>query len=100
MLNPNDEPLGRNRLDLKCPCCQRFFKSKPVLRRHLKSVHVEPQPCRFCGKYLKISGRMDLLRSHLEHCVEFRQYLGNCTMDYVVQQAQIYARRISRENNM
>eukprot|EP00834_Sanchytrium_tribonematis_P008549 NODE_1040_length_2493_cov_0.830827.p3 type:complete len:114 gc:universal NODE_1040_length_2493_cov_0.830827:852-1193(+) len=90
--------INTNLNTFACEYCRRTFKSRPVLRRHLKSVHTQPIPCYFCSKSLKISGRLDLLRSHLEHCLEFKRYLVTNDMGDVVQQAQIFAKKLSKDH--
>ena len=56
--------------EFKCDVCKKEFKTIYKLKRH-HSVHQLPTSCYFCGKYIKINGRIDLARQHLKFCKSF-----------------------------
>ena len=75
--------------ELVCPrdYCKKSFKEKSVLKRHVKNVHSIPSPCDFCGKLLKIQGRIDSLRNHLNRCTKFEQHIGTKDRNIIYDQA-------------
>eukprot|EP00834_Sanchytrium_tribonematis_P007605 NODE_714_length_4512_cov_0.872876.p3 type:complete len:201 gc:universal NODE_714_length_4512_cov_0.872876:2770-2168(-) len=56
---------------LACHLCGTQFKNRGDKSRHLKSVHTSRNPCEFCGKSLKISGRADAQVKHFTRCPKF-----------------------------
>ena len=55
-----------------CHLCLSVFKNNNALRRHLRSVHVEAEPCPYCKKMMKTQGRPDNNRKHLLRCIGFQ----------------------------
>ena len=60
-----------NENEFQCCICFNVFSSNRVKNRHFKTVHTSPLKCIYCFKSLKISGRPDKLRQHLQHCKSY-----------------------------
>eukprot|EP00835_Amoeboradix_gromovi_P003651 NODE_249_length_12946_cov_0.357438.p14 type:complete len:101 gc:universal NODE_249_length_12946_cov_0.357438:7795-7493(-) len=84
--------------ELACVRCHKNFKEKSVLKRHVKNVHSSPSPCSYCGKLLKIHGRVDSLRNHLNRCIKFEEQLGTKDKNIIYKQAWKMAQVDLREN--
>ena len=75
-LSPKSANLPVDRI-LSCKICKTEFKNSNALRRHLRSVHIDPEPCPYCTKLMKSQGRPDNNRKHLVRCLGFQELIQN-----------------------
>eukprot|EP00834_Sanchytrium_tribonematis_P005451 NODE_329_length_9526_cov_0.701708.p10 type:complete len:114 gc:universal NODE_329_length_9526_cov_0.701708:2373-2032(-) len=54
-----------------CPVCNRRFCDSSTALRHLKHVHANPVPCKYCLKPLKYIGRPAVIKNHYIRCSKF-----------------------------
>ncbi len=52
-----NENAGRSRT-IKCPQCERKFKSKRALKQHQQALHEKAFKCKFCNKTFKTGGSL------------------------------------------
>eukprot|EP00835_Amoeboradix_gromovi_P006632 NODE_822_length_3913_cov_0.283167.p2 type:complete len:169 gc:universal NODE_822_length_3913_cov_0.283167:2647-2141(-) len=70
-------PANTEERTLECDKCKTLFKNNNALRRHLRSVHIDPEPCPYCTKLMKSQGRPDNNRKHLMRCHGFLDLVKN-----------------------
>eukprot|EP00834_Sanchytrium_tribonematis_P004348 NODE_208_length_12861_cov_0.800972.p10 type:complete len:122 gc:universal NODE_208_length_12861_cov_0.800972:993-1358(+) len=64
-----------NNPERKCPHCDKVFKNIHAKKKHETSVHGPKLPCEYCGKMLKVYGRHDLMKQHLDRCKKYKLFL-------------------------
>eukprot|EP00835_Amoeboradix_gromovi_P004568 NODE_363_length_10100_cov_0.133787.p6 type:complete len:135 gc:universal NODE_363_length_10100_cov_0.133787:538-942(+) len=74
-----NEDHSRNSIDLpfttQCKVCNKNFKNVHAKKKHQSSVHGPKLPCEYCGKKLKVYGRTDLMKQHLDRCKRYKAFL-------------------------
>ncbi len=68
-------PTTETPKEVYCKHCQKQFKNIHAKKKHELSVHGPKLPCEYCGKKLKVFGRQDLMKQHLERCKEYKKTL-------------------------
>ena len=61
--------------DTQCQHCNKSFKNVHAKKKHQSSVHGPKLPCDYCGKKLKVFGRSDLMKQHLDRCKRYKSFL-------------------------
>ena len=65
----------------QCKHCRKIFKNVHAKKKHQSSVHGPKLPCEYCGKHLKVFGRQDLMKQHLDRCKRYKSFLEEQSME-------------------
>ena len=77
--------IRRSSIDItpntQCKHCRKVFKNVHAKKKHQSSVHGPKLPCEYCGKHLKVFGRQDLMKQHLDRCKRYKSFLEEQSME-------------------
>eukprot|EP00835_Amoeboradix_gromovi_P002336 NODE_130_length_18488_cov_0.389961.p13 type:complete len:117 gc:universal NODE_130_length_18488_cov_0.389961:12977-12627(-) len=64
-----------------CQVCDKPFKTRESLYKHLRGVHTAKDPCPYCQRVLKFRTRPDNFRKHLLKCQPFLDQISSNSQD-------------------